>query len=553
MIKKLLLPLTALVLALNIQIGKAQCNFSIAEDISDMSHTNITQVITCNEYNVKYTIINKGSSLPCPVKFAINLPIEITLDSTGFTYYSSNGDTLQAHSFASLSVPLFIVNGTSNWNLNDTIILYFSLRTACCLPAAHSGETSITIEPSLCTDSTGTGLTVLAPILAPKSVYPGSSHNLIQNTGDAVDFVFQIKNGGTQQINQFVNTVCPIDPSLQMLGYFFSTTQDTTTDLNRNYCDFYKSPNFVAGTYTLISADSSVYDSLFGVHYFPVDSMYLHIVYSVVGCNSSTPDTFELFCSNGTGSATCFPGVGVTTSLIVFAGFPMVNASLTQPSYIDSIRANYCNGGINAINLGLTFINKGHDIAGGAKGNARAEKLRLAFYTSNEIGSMDTSTLKINGYHYAWPTGFVTSVPDIGYTKWKIDFTKWNWTCGNPLPFGPNSVADLNGDGKLDDLSDSTGQDTIHLTADFKYTTICPASFSNCGATDDQIFWGGAAFQNECNTLDSSEESGNGDGYAYYVQSGGYSQLNLLSGHDVVAGQTSYFQICPEANLQQWS
>ncbi len=513
--------------------------------------------------------------MSCPVSFSINFPDQITLDSAGFHYISSNGDTLKSHSFANSSAPLFIVNGSSNWNTYDSITIWFSLKTSCCLPASNSQRTYLAVNPSMCIDSTSTSLTVVSPILNATCSFPGNDTDVAENIGSVVDMVFKVKNGGTLPINQFVDAKCPTVSSMAMLGYFFSGTQDTTTDTYRNYCNYYMGPGFVSGNFPIIAADTNVYKTLFGVNYFPIDSLYFHIIYKITGCQDSLDRlNFVLFCSNGSGSDTCFPGVHISTSVAVLAGQPVINPSLLLPHYLDSLsyHANYCNGAdTQSVQLGLVFTNSGVDEVGGAKGNSRAVNLKVYLTSSNELGKIDTSSLRINGYHYSWPTGFLTKVPDLnytmnplGFTEWRIDFTKWLWSCSESLPFGPNSLADLDGNGELDDLSNTPGQNTFTITVNYIYqpesnladtAPFCPLTFfSTCGQTDDELLYGTIGFQNQCNSLPlNSDTAGVVNGYSYGVISGGTAQLNILPTHDVVWDATSYFQICPGENKQTWA
>jgi hypothetical protein len=471
-----------LFLGTNFQASAQSCaNISVTET------TPSTSLSPCDvvSYFV-YTITNSHATLPLTsATDTIHLPLGIS-----FVSFNTSGSTAGITTSSAtgtmdpvFSIPLIPAAGS--------VTISITVQTPCSPVITRPLITSSTLNTASitnCVSTVANTMTITTPSLSVTSV---GAPILNLNTGDIQDLVYVLKNPSAAGNIPNVNIACSPDASTTLLGYCISNSVSS--------CPGPYSA-IVAGN---INISGAAIQSLLSNPYpgiGPGDSLYVHIRFKVVNC-SSTPNGSYVF-SWGCGPSPC---QSITTTTDISSQAPLSsNLNVTTISTFNN--SSYCPGGV-PVQMGFKYTNNGATITGPNAppfGNAKIVDMKLYIAVTNEVGSVNPATFRINGNPTPLPNGPGQVVELDGtysaHDVWRIDLNLLSTSLFslNPSPYGINSLRDIDGDGFIDDLQE--GGDNFTLTFDFSYATTCPASFANCGnkwlsvSTQEK-------FENQCHSL----------------------------------------------------
>ena len=517
------------------------------------SSVSLSSLSVCHQYQFVYTITN-GSLGTVNDDLTINLPDGISYASLGA---SSGASVVYASGTTS---PVFTINGWApGANVTFTIL---ATTPSCTRIATTNSVTTISGSNSCNTYSVSASLPVVAPTLY--AINNAGTGSLLVNVGDVKELVFKVQNvsGNGASISQ-IDVLCSPDPTITFLGNYYLSTSGTGVSGNA-YTYAYPSPApaAVSPTATIASNDiqlgASDFNYFFSATHFPaLEILYVHIPYKVTHCVSTNPGgTYTV--TTGCGLSSCSTTT-LTSSIDILSGSPYMSVT----NYLPFNTATYCttNGQPTSGTLGFVYKNNGATISGAPAGNARATDLKFFMYSSTDFGTLDMSTLKITSGTYTLPipSSVILSSTYGAFTTHTINLSLLpvltpTTTPGVWSPLGPNSIADLDGDGFIDDI-DETG--TFTISAQFNYnTTACP-NFSTCTyfGTPCSIM---SRCNNECFSLPPSDgrqipmTTGDPiDARYYYLASG--SGATIVTPPDILEGPTFTMSVCNDAYQEVFS
>ncbi|HXC04438.1 MAG TPA: T9SS type A sorting domain-containing protein [Bacteroidia bacterium] len=386
---------------------------------------------------------------------------------------------------------------------------------------------------------------------------------LIKNIGDVDEMVFEldnISNNGAviSQINikgAPGQTISYLQTNTFHGGYYISNSSGTPSGTNI-YTYLPPTGNSVmlypTGNPNSFSLTQTEFNYFFNA---PVlsegQTLYIHIPYEVVNCTTSglgATDTFTTGCS-----ATPCTSQDISPVINILTGDPR----MTVTGYTSPNNATFCPaaGGSNAT-MGFVYKNTGTPIAGGPAGNAIATHLQIFLLSDASLGTPDITKFKISdgvNTPISLPSSVISIVSPApaGSNLYLIDFTQLTVGMLGNWNIGANSLADLNGDGKVDDLAEGNG---FTITVEYNYNTAACPAFGTCGSVYMNVAMVTSQYNNQCFTIPQTD--GRQDGY-YYGRDGSYTYVSnslsstLAAPSDVQSGQPFNLVFTPRY-YQQW-
>ncbi len=464
--------------------GVEACDYSfgtIEEEIvlnNDPSGTVLNTISSCGEYQFRYQInftSISGNSVTDDI--TIHLPIGVTYLSL---VSSSNGTALP---ISGTNDVIFHLDG---WDVNSTFEIVLLCASPGCSASGTSGVTQLSGGLACATVNAPNGITLVTPSFNVMSMVPPSG--LLKNIGDVDEIVYKIKNISTNGATIYT-IACDfqlnsnLSPLVQN-AYYLSTSATTGTGTN---IYTYSMPSGVTpiplpsnGTITIGSAE---WQSLIGHSYLGGnEEIYLHIPYKVSSASAISPSDgifdFSLLC----GSTPCQQqsmhfSVSSTTAHPVLTG-----ANVVTSNHSINANATFCAAaGDPDMIMDWDMYNLSAPVSGGPLGYGRISSLDLFLMVDNNFGSIDDQNVSLSSSAgtLSIPPSLVetvtTSLPIFGGehtgTIYKIKLTELAVTdVGNWMPLGPNSLADLDGDGFIDDMVES-GILGIHVPFTYNNTS----------------------------------------------------------------------------------
>jgi hypothetical protein len=543
------------------QTGNSQCDYSFSsfeETIilnGDPAATPLNSISSCGEYLMSYEIeFNSSTVSTINDVITIHLPVGATYTSLS----STNGTVTGISGTNNVSFTL------SGWNVNDVFEIELLCISPSCSATVTSGATQIS-GSNACLPANSTTVTLTSPELITQNLDSGP---ILKNIGDVDELVFKIRNNNGN--GAFISTVlCDFQ-----LNSNISTQFSTTTSINNTY---YLSTSPAQGTganiytYTLPSGvtpvalpsggeiliGSAEWLSLLGDTYLADhEEIYLHIPYKVVSCDNSSNGIFDFSIQCGT--STCQNQVqhsvisSSSATPIVHEGYVSTAAHAGNPN------ATFCAaaGGQN-MQLDWQMQNVYAPPSGGPTGYGRMTDLELFLLVDNTFGEIDPATFSISGTSGSvavpaslvsvesttFPTLDAAPTPHLG-TVYKIRLNQLAVAGNNWAPLGTNSLADLDGDGFIDDMIES-GIVNIHVN--YSYHS------DSCGLDKTAPHYYSLAnlqwrYRNHCGDimeisahLDEYHHGNSGCSYEYLATGTG-GELTLPP--DVLAGTDFVSEIC---------
>lgn len=479
-----------------------------------------------------YTISNSHATLPVNAATdSIHLPLGIS-----YVSFNSSGSTagITTSSVSGTMDPVFSIPTIP---AGGSVTISITVQTPCEPDTMRPVITKTTFNTASiinCIDSVANTMTITTPSVSVTSV---GLPILNLNTGDIQYLVYLITNPSAAGTIPNLNVACTPDGSTTLLDYCISTSSTSCTG---------PSNTIVAGNINITGTDIQ---TLLGNSYqglAPGDSLYVRIRFKVMNCNPG-PNGSYVF-TWGCGPSPC-ETINTTTDINSLAP---TTSNLVVTTISTITNSSYCPGGV-PIQMGFVYTNNGPTLTGSGApplGNAKIINMKLYIMSTNALGSINTSSFKINGNPTTMPFGSVVTLEGTFAASdvWKIDLTQLSTAlfAGNPAPFGPNSLRDIDGDGFIDDLRE--GGDNFTLTFDYSYATTCPAPFANCGADKHIGVSTQEKFQNQCSSLTDVHTIGyshtNSADAAYFYATNSTGS-NMTAPPDVQENDTFNLNICP--------
>ncbi|HXB11843.1 MAG TPA: hypothetical protein VNZ45_07660, partial [Bacteroidia bacterium] len=543
-------------------VGKVQ---ACAYTVSGTESTPALILSGCSSNNFIYTLTNNGSSIPGPVAVQINLPLGISFNSPVISFSSS--DNQASYSCTTLTGDPSPVLNVSNWNAGQTITVTISVQVPCATNNTAPTLTSVTVGGCAVSPFTPQSLSIQTAILEVDNVVVTGSY--IQNIGDYSEIVYKLQNKSSNANIPNISIACTPDQTTHydvVSGnniYYLSSTGSPALTYNeytysvpaQNYPNYSGILNMAVGN--TINIGASDFQNFFGnanTTLQPGQIIYVHIPFNVYQCYKNPVGSYTF--TWGCGLTNCSSQM-LTTSINVEEGNPVLAITYSSPFNTET----FCTSASpnNSGTISVTYTNKGTDNPSGEVGNGRAVKIKLYIGDATpSLGSIDPTSFVLSNPGYPSINiyaSFPSAIIPVG-TLYEIDLSQIAVQSGNWAPLGPNSLADLDGDGDIDDLT-TTGQFTISFTYTYNSNPAsCPA-FSQCSSSNYMVLANFISkYNSECLDIDPSDNRVNNnlaifpDQRYYYNESSIPSTLGLPP--DVVAGQDFNADICAKYG-QQWS
>ncbi len=300
--------------------------------------------------------------------------------------------------------------------------------------------------------------------------------SIVLNTGSVDEFVYTIKN---KTINSKIDSVffrCTRNPNIIYFpvgpqpSFYITHSQDSVPNSYYTRYTYPYPPH--DRLYNLDTVHNNIIDTNMiktatGKGYLkPGDSIIVHIPYFVKNCSNGAGSNIFFLDSSGRHQ----DSIPENTYVNVDFGKPFLVAAADT---FDN--ATYCSSvARHTMEVKFKYTNT-PSYEEGAPGNARADSLRLYLYWNSGMGTIDTTSIKINGV--AIGSSYYQSYTNLGMNIIVIDLTKYP-AGKSGSPFGANTIQDLDGSGFADALADNN---SFYVSATFRYdSTSCP-SFAQCG------------------------------------------------------------------------
>lgn len=450
--------------------GHSQYSFSSFDQSiyinGDPSMTNVNTLSTCTEYVFDYSItFNPSGSSPVNDDITIDLPLNVSFQSlvsppSAVTLNSSSGNSVSLH--------------LSGWNISNILKIKMIGVSSSCDASTVTGNPLAQLSGTLASASVAStnGITIVSPQLVVQDI----SLSSLNNIGDVDEIVFKIQNtgpNGTVIQNLLVDySLNSIIESYQNKYYLSSSSAQGTGNTIYTY-------TFPGGVFpttlpaNTITIDPTDFQTILGHNYLANNEIiYLHIPYKVDLCGASNGSfTFKRDCGN---SLNC--------DVIPFLHNISVVSSSPSGSAIQLVdeNASFCaTASTQEMDMGWRFINSNANPTGGPSGYGRATDLQLLFFFNNSFGTANLNSFTISNGTNSVDISSVVEMIDPAFafntsitgTVYKINLDQLNVVSSDWQPLGPNSLSDLDGDGKLDDIIEN-GSFDIHV--DYTYNTSCP-------------------------------------------------------------------------------
>jgi hypothetical protein len=531
----------------------ATCIYSIASASETAtlpgSGTGLNNLSVCTTYNLTYSINYTGSAGPVNDNLTISLPLGITASAVNLI----SGATSVFFSNAGATPQLAV----SGWNAGVPLVVTLTVQTPSCGPVAASPSFTTLTGTTCCNPYNITSDPLSIPVPALSITNTAINNALDKNKGDVDEIVFQIQNSSNNgaSISQ-INVSYTSDPNTTFFGNYYISSSAAKQPGNNMYT--YVPATASAGIYiptsgaTTFVMDQTIFSYFFSGATSLADgnSLYLHIPYKVTGC--ITPNaiggnyTFDWGC----GSTSCR-----STSAQTFVNVVVGDPQLKVTSYDVSQNASFCSATSAAsFPFGFTYTNTGVTVTNAPAGNARATGLKFYLFSTTTMGSIDPMHLYYSdGVNppILIPQSIITPISSgnsLGYTTYEINFgalpvpggmNGWD-------PFGPNSLADLNGDGWLDDLTEGG---TLVITGNFIYNQSTNPFDGSCSGFSNYFAPAiSSKYQNQCQTIPATDvrvEPYIWENTAYYLYQVNHRTSSMTAPSDVIAGVPFVANLCP--------
>ncbi|HXC06899.1 MAG TPA: hypothetical protein VNZ86_19205, partial [Bacteroidia bacterium] len=512
------------------------------------SVTPVLNLSVCTQYNMTYNLTYSGIAGLLSDNLTFNLPLGITASSLS----SFSGSGVTANFVSGGANPVVSVSG---WQAGSTLTLVLSVSSPSCGAVAPLNVvTKISGGSNNCAPfSVSNSLTIPVPNLF---VTNTASNVLDKNIGDVDEIVFQIANSSNNGANiPQININYTNDPNTTPLGNYYISNSPAKQPGNNMYT--YVPATASTGIYVPSTGGTSVVmdHTIFGYFFSGAttladgNSLYLHIPYKVTGCTSPNTGANYTF-SWGCGSAPC-SSIPLVTTVNVEVGDPQMRVT----SYQNNTNASYCSAASgSSYQFGFEYTNMGTSISGAPAGNAMATGIKLYPFSTTTMGAVDPTSLYFSdGAHtpIAIPQSIITPVTTgtgLGYTTYEINFgaltpammmNLWN-------PLGPNSLADLDGDGFIDDMAEGS---TLLITGNFIYNQNTTPFDGACTGLSNYFAPAiSSKYQNQCQSIPATDirvENYPWENAAYYLYQISRRSSSMTAPSDVIAGTPFKVNICP--------
>ena len=396
------------------------------------------------------------------------------------------------------------------------------------------------------------------------------SGSLILNSGDRGELIFEIVSGDSLVPSFSIDLTGQSFLNLPLTYYSFSTISTPTGGCTNAG---------VTGAWTALGGSNSIHTSLAAN-----DTTYLHIC-TVAKCatgGAGIPDAFVFTYGCIGNECDTIPRI-VSNVSIVSGGQPELSHYTTRdtagvpPYALINYSYNGCDSGGPSV-LTFRYHNDGNGLVSGAPvGFAKLTDLKIYLTVTTRLGDIDTNTIYINSFATPLPSSIIkrctnglclipglTGVSaDMAY--YEIDFSSLPTGWAGSSPFGANTLADIDGDGNVDDVNEGNG---FELKVNFNYNASCPFDSPDLLTTDiakELGIYTTEKYNNQCHDLDTTDHHThlfakddylNGEvskGYIYRV----YEKTSTIdaltaNGSDVLANEGFNVKICPNFD-QVWT
>jgi hypothetical protein len=537
MIKKLLIPLTAIVFVLQARAAFAQTYTITATETVYSGGIQTTNLLSCNQDSVVYRITESPRTNDT---IYIKLPHGITF---GSMLLSDSNVTVTGLRFQDSTVAFYdnIISGS-------TSKISFLINTPPC-NSQHSFYQYTAIWGYLGTNTylcNTDNLVILSPEL--KAIDISWPHPSIDLTVGGVDeFIYALTNFsvGTKISKIYFN--CTPNTNIVFYPDWYLTSTASVPSVYYNKYTY----NLPSTHYPLIVTniiDSLTIDSLIGHYYLQIgDTVFLHVPFSVKSCDSGNGH-FEFYTLCPSDSTSPCNLIINPTHISIPLGNPILYATTDT---IDN--ATYCSEiGKDSERVKFMYINNPSTYFATPPGNGRADSLRLFLGCNTLSGHIDNMSIKINDVPIS--TTYITTRTDGIYTLTEIDLTHYPANPITGLAFGNNTIQDWDGNGYADAIAEGDG---FNVTATFIYDTVSCFPFTQCpdGEATLSLPFIEAKYNNECFSIDTSDLRVNSNllnmdaAYNYSTQSGAST---MTTPNDIIFGSEFPMTICP-SYVQQWT
>lgn len=534
----------------------AACTYSfntVSETITLPGNATVLNTLSvCTQYQFVYRLTNtSGSAVSDQLTF--NFPEGISYSSL----VSSSGATSVTYVSGSTS-PVLNVN---NWNAGATLTITLIAQTPSCTPVTTgTNYTTISGANSCGTYSISSSIGMVVPVMYVTNT--AASGSLLLNTGDVQEFVFMVKNNsGDGATLPQINVACTPDPTINYLGNYYISTSAASPAGTNMYTYIY--PTAVAGSVTAyqpiptggnITIGSGEFSSFYGMPVMPQGAyLYVHIPFKVTTCGASGGSyDFSWGCS----STACSTS-HLVTNINVVHGNPLLQV-YDNPGTSNGTFCTSASTPTTAV-MSYSYKNNGTVISGAPAGNAKAINLKIFLDAEVNFGTPNTSTMTLsNGaYSFVVPPGIISSTTYVfghTYTVYTIDFSALSIAAaGSWQPLGPGSIADIDGDGFVDDIAEGS---TFKLTVNYTYNTASCPIVTHCGFGSADILGIETNYNDQCLGMDPGDVRQIGFNPYYVNEAYAYSAAGdaatLTLPPDVVEGIPFTMTMCTAPSYQRW-
>ncbi len=212
---------------------------------------------------------------------------------------------------------------------------------------------------------------------------------------------------------------------------------------------------------------------------------------STVSCSASIPIPPNFSIAGG--GTPHLSDTAVTNAMLTGYGLPWVLNSSNS----------HCSAVGDTATMGIKYTSTGGTTSE-QPGLKNVLKIKCYFETYDEFGTIDSTSFKIlrttDNTLVSIPDGLSTVYNGVGVKYYEIDFTKLVMIGSDSIPFGSNTLKDLDHDSIVDDLAEGKN---FMLFFTYKYQNGCPITFNSVNISKHFLIKNIEKFNNQCNTLDS--------------------------------------------------
>ena len=255
--------------------------------------------------------------------------------------------------------------------------------------------------------------------------------------------------------------------------------------------------------------------NLTGLNIPPGDSTFLHVCFRGKCSSDSQSDLDFIFTYGCDSTHICTPAFPLNPNFYIAGrGHPhlldsaLTNANIASyglPGIINSSNSN-CSGVGDTATFAVKYLNDGPPATVYQPGFSNAMKIKIILAVNNEFGTIDPTSFKLlqtAGDTLIHLPNYLTTVitgtgVDTGIIFYKIDFSLLAVAGSDTIPFGENTLRDIDHDGYVDDLGENK---SFILFFNYVYNDTCPDSFAIVNTSKDMVIQSGEKYNNQCGTL----------------------------------------------------